>query len=93
MDSAEKLSGAGRSIGAIARRQDKSKTPANPSNATARIAMLIRRIIASPLPSGHIIFRAGLSVKDRKPIDLRRAVKSRMLHGMFLSKVLSEQFE
>jgi hypothetical protein len=52
MHSAGKLSGAGRSMGAIARRQDKSKTPANPSNATARIAMPIRRIIASLLPSG-----------------------------------------
>jgi hypothetical protein len=42
---------------------------------------------------GGPIFRAGLPVKDGKPIDLRRAVKSRMLHGMFLSMVLGEQFE
>src|SRR5712671_6775786 len=48
-DPAEKLSGAGGSIGAIARRQDKSKKPASPNKPTARIATAIRRITASPL--------------------------------------------
>ena len=48
-DSAEKLSGAGRSIGAIGRRQDKSKKPASPNNPTAKIAIAMRLIIACPL--------------------------------------------
>ena len=28
------------------------------------------------------VFRAGLSVKDGEPIDLYRAIKSRVFHGM-----------
>src|SRR5580704_14232087 len=45
-DSGEKLAGAGRSIGGITRRQDKSKKPASPRTATARIPIAMRRIIA-----------------------------------------------
>src|SRR5260370_42189596 len=31
------------------------------------------------------IFRAGLSIEDREPMYLYRAIESRILHGMFLS--------
>src|SRR5260370_37510327 len=51
LDSAENLSGVGRSSGAITARRDKSTRPAIPRNATARIAIAMRRITESP-PSG-----------------------------------------
>jgi len=37
------------------------------------------------------VFRAGLSIEDGEPIYLRRSIKNRMFHGMFLS--LGEQLK
>ena len=39
------------------------------------------------------VFRAGLSVKDGEPIDLYRAIKSRVFHGTFLSLGLGQQWK
>src|ERR1700722_14900714 len=39
------------------------------------------------------VFRAGLSVEDGEPIDLCRAIKSRVFHGTFLSLGLGWQLE
>src|SRR5579863_9085697 len=38
------------------------------------------------------VFRTSLSVEDGKPIDLYRAIKSWVLHGLFLSSVLDLGF-
>ena len=37
------------------------------------------------------VFRAGLPVKDGEPVDLYRAIKSRVCHGTFLSLDLRQQ--
>ena len=39
------------------------------------------------------VFRAGLSIKNGEPIYLRRAIKSRVFHGMFFSLGLAEQLK
>ena len=39
------------------------------------------------------VFRPGFSVENGEPVHLDRAIKRRMLHGMFLSVGLSEQLK
>jgi hypothetical protein len=39
------------------------------------------------------LFRACLSIKDGEPIDLYRAIKSRVFHGIFFSFRLGQQLK